>query len=95
MGTTPTHGFCIKVRAPSGVHYVNVCSHAAVGLPQDAREREIPEAHLRERGLDNLREPLLTGPARTVAMRKGEALALDVVFAPLVGAIATPPASPC
>ena len=66
MGTTPTHGFCIKVRAPSGVHYVNVCSHAAVGLPQDAREREIPEAHLRERGARPTGEAVtVSGPVVT------------------------------
>lgn len=80
----PTPGFTIKLKPQGGgcLHYINVCSNGAVGMPQDAKDQPVTEEHLDTRGIDNLRVPLVVGPARSVTMGGGtsEALVSDVVF---------------
>lgn len=79
---TPNAGFVIKTTTNGQRHYINVCSHSSVGLPINAADREVSEEHLQLRGIDNLRVPLLTGPARTHVLPDGdgEAICVDVVF---------------
>ena len=88
----PLPGFVIKLAAADGTrHYVNVGSHPVIERPLDPQDREVNDAHLRTRGLENLRVPLLTGLARTVVIPGGEgeeAVCIDVVFNPAVLAVA-------
>jgi len=85
----PTPGFTIKLK-PAGrgcVHYINVCSGEDIGMPQNAKEQPVDAEHLDAHGIDNLRVPLLVGPARSVTSGGGtsEALVTDVVFcAPVI-----------
>jgi hypothetical protein len=80
----PTPGFTIKLKPQGGgcLHYINVCSDAGVLMPQNAKDDPVTEEHLNHHGIDNLRVPLVVGPARSVTMGGGtsEALVSDVVF---------------
>lgn len=83
----PIPGFVVKLTAPDGTrHYVNVASHPVIERPLDPGDHEVDDRHLRTRGLENLRVPLLTGVARTVVLPGGEdeAVCIDVVFNPAV-----------
>ena len=89
---TPDAGFVVKIVA-NGIgtrHYINMCSHRSVGKPINAQDQEMPDEHLKLRGIDNLRVPLLTSAARTHVLPggEGEALCFDVVFCPTVIEIA-------
>ena len=87
---TPNAGFVVKIVANGQRHYINMCSHQSVGKPINAQDQEMPDEHLKLRGIDNLRVPLLTSAARTHVMPsgEGEALCFDVVFCPVVIEIA-------
>ena len=94
---TPTAGFVAKLTAPDGTrHYINICSHPIIERPLDGSDHEVGEEHMKIRGLENLRVPLATGTARTVALNGGveEAVCFDVVFSPAVLAVALPEGEP-
>ena len=80
----PLPGFTIKLKPLDGgcLHYINVCSHQVIGMPQDAKDQPVSEEHLDTHGIDNLRVPPPVGPARSVTLGGGtsEALVTDVVF---------------
>ena len=83
----PIPGFVAKLTAPDGTrHYVNIGAHPIIERPLRPDDREVDDVHLRTRGLENLRVPLLTGVARTVLLSgtEEEAVCMDVVFNPAV-----------
>jgi hypothetical protein len=96
MEAAPIAGFVAKLTSPDGtLHYLNICSHPVIERPLDPADREVGDDHLRTRGLENLRVPLATGTARTIAVPGSdeEAVCFDVVFSPAVLAVALPPGS--
>ena len=86
----PTAGFAAKLTAHGTKYYVNICAHPAVDRPMDAQDRPVSDEHLDAMGVDNLRVPLLTGPARVVG-DDDETICVDVVFHPACLRVSLPP----
>ena len=82
----PTPGFVAKLTDKDGMrHYVNICSSQFIERPLTPDDKEVGDAHLRTRGVDNLRVPLLSGVPRTVLLPGGEeAICVDIMFNPAV-----------
>ena len=85
----PIAGFTAKLSAHGTKYYVNICAHPAIDRPMDAQDRPVSDDHLDSMGVDNLRVPLLTGPARVIG--EDESVAMDVVFHPAVLRVSLPP----
>ena len=85
----PQAGFTAKLTAHGTKYYVNICAHPAIDRPIDAQDRPVSDDHLDSMGVDNLRVPLLTGPARVIG--EDESCCMDVVFHPAVLRISLPP----
>ena len=81
---TPTPGFVATLRTPQALTHLNLTQHSALGPPiHPSGEPATPE-HMDARGIDNLRVPILVGTPRSVDTPRGEALVLDLVFAPIL-----------
>ena len=85
----PQAGFTAKLTAHGTKYYVNICAHPAIDRPIDAQDRPVSDDHLDSMGVDNLRVPLLTGPARVIG--EDESCCMDVIFHPAVLRISLPP----
>ncbi|KAK3239192.1 hypothetical protein CYMTET_50863 [Cymbomonas tetramitiformis] len=89
---TPEPGFVVKTYKtaaqayePSGKVFVNICSSATVERPCGATFQAVDDDHLDNKGLSNLRLPLLVGPARHLQDSSGHpAMAVDVIYHPCV-----------
>lgn len=89
---TPEPGFVVKTYKtaaqayePSGKVFVNICSSAIVERPCGATFQAVSDDHLDNKGLSNLRLPLLVGPARHLQDSSGHpAVAVDVIYHPCV-----------